>query len=195
MIFLGYSPRIPGPHGSILRADPDACFVLNRHEMIPLQVAAMEGRSKVIRALVNASKATAFVLTDKGEPILHLCAKNNRFKALKELVKWVDDDDFLKLTDRNDDTILHVLSAKSRTLVWISTCSKSAYFSALVKMNGICSCHICSNFISIGIRPFIRILSTCSHNVISHFSQSYSIRNDSYQTKFESISMEGMSSF
>ncbi|RWR84297.1 Ankyrin repeat [Cinnamomum micranthum f. kanehirae] len=99
----------------ILSKDADACFVRDRDGMIPLHVAAFRGRVEVLEELVNANKSTAFLLTESGEPILHLCAKNNKFKALKKLVELVQDDEFVKLKDSDDNTILHLLSDKNQS--------------------------------------------------------------------------------
>ncbi|XXG71085.1 hypothetical protein AAC387_Pa07g0417 [Persea americana] len=101
----------------ILSADADACFVRDREGMIPLHLAAIKGRVEVLTELVNANRVTAFLLTDRGEPILHLCVNNKQFKALKKLVDLVKDDDFVKLKDSYDNTILHLLSASKHTEV------------------------------------------------------------------------------
>ncbi|RWR84307.1 ankyrin repeat-containing-like protein [Cinnamomum micranthum f. kanehirae] len=99
----------------ILSADPYACFVRDKAGMIPLHVAAIKGQVDVLEELVNAKSVTAFLLTDGGEPILHLCAKNNQFKALEKLVELVKDEDFVNLTDSENNNILHLLSAKKQT--------------------------------------------------------------------------------
>ncbi|RWR84300.1 ankyrin repeat-containing-like protein [Cinnamomum micranthum f. kanehirae] len=101
----------------ILSADADACFVRDREGMIPLHLAAINGRVEVLTELVNANSVTAFLMTDRGEPILHLCVNNKQFKALKKLVDLVKDDDFVKLKDSYDNTILHLLSASKQTEV------------------------------------------------------------------------------
>ena len=93
----------------ILKADPGACFVRDRDGMIPLHLAAIEGRLDVLKNLVEANKTTAFVLTKRGELILHLCAKNNQKKALELLVNLVDNHDIVKLKDSDDNTILQVI--------------------------------------------------------------------------------------
>eukprot|EP00268_Persea_americana_P048666 TRINITY_DN5161_c0_g1_i9.p1 TRINITY_DN5161_c0_g1~~TRINITY_DN5161_c0_g1_i9.p1 ORF type:complete len:439 (+),score=40.31 TRINITY_DN5161_c0_g1_i9:312-1628(+) len=103
----------------ILRADADAdaCLYRDLDGMIPLHVAAIKGKLEVLHVLVNANIKTAFVSTDSGEPILHLCAKNNQFKALEMLVNRVMDDDFVMLKDSDDNNILHLLSARNQTQV------------------------------------------------------------------------------
>ncbi|RWR84299.1 ankyrin repeat-containing protein BDA1-like protein [Cinnamomum micranthum f. kanehirae] len=83
--------------------------------MIPLHLAAIKGRVQVLETLVEAKKMTAFILTKSGEPILHLCANNSKFKALEKLVELVADDNFVNLKDSDDNTILHVLSAKNQS--------------------------------------------------------------------------------
>ncbi|XXG71084.1 hypothetical protein AAC387_Pa07g0416 [Persea americana] len=108
----------------ILCKDADACFIRDQHGMIPLHLAAIKGRVQVLETLVAAKKATAFILTKSGEPILHLCANNYKFKALEKLVELVTDDNFVNMKDSDDNTILHVLSAKGESKVWISSPSK-----------------------------------------------------------------------
>ncbi|XXG71089.1 hypothetical protein AAC387_Pa07g0421 [Persea americana] len=101
----------------ILNANPGACFVRDRDGMIPLHVAAIKGRVEVLEELVNANKATVFLLTESGEPILHLCAKNNKFEALMKLVDMVEDANLVNLRDQEDNTVLHLLSAKENSEV------------------------------------------------------------------------------
>ncbi|RWR84302.1 LOW QUALITY PROTEIN: ankyrin repeat-containing protein BDA1-like protein [Cinnamomum micranthum f. kanehirae] len=96
---------------------PDACFVRDREGMIPLHVAAIKGRVEVLEELVNANKATVFLLTESGEPILHLCANKNKFEALMKLVDLVKDANFVNLRDQEDNTVLHLLSAKENSEV------------------------------------------------------------------------------
>ena len=103
----------------ILNANPGACFVRDRDGMIPLHVAAIKGRVEVLEELVNANKATVFLLTESGEPILHLCAKNNKFEALMKLVDMVEDANLVNLRDQEDNTVLHLLSAKENSEVYI----------------------------------------------------------------------------
>ncbi|RWR84311.1 ankyrin repeat-containing protein BDA1-like protein [Cinnamomum micranthum f. kanehirae] len=88
----------PSALGSSLRA----CRLSG---MIPLHVAAIKGQVDVLEELVNAKSVTAFLLTDGGEPILHLCAKNNQFKALEKLVELVEDEDFVNLKDSEYNNI------------------------------------------------------------------------------------------
>ncbi|XXG71083.1 hypothetical protein AAC387_Pa07g0415 [Persea americana] len=109
----------------ILSEDTDACFIRDQDGMIPLHLAAIKGRVQVLETLVEAKKVTAFILTKSGEPILHLCANNNKCKAVEKLVELVTDDNFVNMKDSDDNTILHVLSDKNHSEVWISSPSKS----------------------------------------------------------------------
>ncbi|RWR84303.1 ankyrin repeat-containing protein NPR4-like protein [Cinnamomum micranthum f. kanehirae] len=99
----------------ILHKDANACFIRDRDGRIPLHLAAINGRLEVLEVLIRADKITAFILTKGGKPILHLCAENNKFEALKKLIELVKDErGFVNLTDRDDNTILHLLAAKDK---------------------------------------------------------------------------------
>ncbi|RWR86066.1 ankyrin repeat-containing protein NPR4-like protein [Cinnamomum micranthum f. kanehirae] len=98
----------------LLKTDADICFVRDRDGRIPLHLAVIKGRVEVIEELVKAKNITAWLLTDEREPILHLCAKHDQFDALKKLVSLVGDDEFVRLKDSSDNTILHLLSAKKQ---------------------------------------------------------------------------------
>eukprot|EP00268_Persea_americana_P011459 TRINITY_DN14842_c0_g1_i4.p1 TRINITY_DN14842_c0_g1~~TRINITY_DN14842_c0_g1_i4.p1 ORF type:complete len:486 (-),score=56.74 TRINITY_DN14842_c0_g1_i4:257-1510(-) len=101
----------------LLGSDSDVCFVRDRDGRIPLHLAVIKGRVEVIEELVKAKNITAWLLTDEREPILHLCAKHDQFDALKKLVRLVRDDEFVRLKDSNDNTILHILAAKLQTKI------------------------------------------------------------------------------
>ena len=91
--------------------------------MIPLHVKAIKGRVEVVEELVNSNKATVFLLTESGETIMHLCAKNSKFEALMKLVDLVKDANLVNLRDPDDNTVLHLLLAKENTEVYISNSS------------------------------------------------------------------------
>ena len=101
----------------LLETDADVCFVRDQDGRIPLHLAVIKGRVEVVEELVNTKKITAWFLTIEKEPILHLCAKHDQFYALMKLVSLVIDDEFVRLKDSNDNTILHILSANKRTQV------------------------------------------------------------------------------
>ncbi|XXG75165.1 hypothetical protein AAC387_Pa07g3736 [Persea americana] len=101
----------------LLETDANVCFIRDRDGRIPLHLAVIKGRVEVIEELVNAKNITAWLLTDEREPILHLCAKHDQFDALKKLVSLIKDDGFVRLKDRSDNTILHLLSAKKQIKV------------------------------------------------------------------------------
>lgn len=105
---------------ALLRTVADICFVRDRDGRIPLHLAAIKGRVDVLEELVEARKITAWLLTNEREPILHLCANHDQMEALKKLVKLVADDKFVILKDSNDNTILHLLSAKKHIEVKFS---------------------------------------------------------------------------
>lgn len=127
---------------AIVDSDVNACSVLDRDGMIPLHLAAIKGRLDVLEVLVRASWITASLLTAKGDPILHLCAKNEQFEALIRLVHLVElsapvglinFSTFVMLTDSDDNTIFHLLSAKQQPEVLISSSINSrCYFSDFI---------------------------------------------------------------
>ena len=103
----------------LLERDADVCLVRDGEGRTPLHMAAMRGRLKVLEELVRVRPTAAWVLTDLGDPILHLCVNHGQWEALKMLVKSIDDEEFLKMKDRNDNTILHLVAAKAGCKVWV----------------------------------------------------------------------------
>ncbi|RWR84903.1 ankyrin repeat-containing-like protein [Cinnamomum micranthum f. kanehirae] len=96
----------------LLQRDADVCFVRDGEGRTPLHIAAMRGRLKVLEELVSVRPTAALVLTDQGDPILHLCVNHGQWEALKILVEGINDKEFFKLKDRDDNTILHLVAAK-----------------------------------------------------------------------------------
>ncbi|XP_077220774.1 uncharacterized protein LOC143854615 [Tasmannia lanceolata] len=103
----------------MLQVDPETCLVRDREGRIPLHTAAIKGRVEVLEALVRAKPVTTRVLTEGGESILHLCLKqkNDLFECLKKLIELVDvkeRDEFVKMKDNDDNTLLHLSTANKQ---------------------------------------------------------------------------------
>ncbi|XP_077228227.1 uncharacterized protein LOC143861180 [Tasmannia lanceolata] len=103
----------------LLKVDPETCLIRDRDGRIPLHIAAIKGRVEVLEVLVRAKPMTTWFLTDGGEPILHLCVKqeNDRLECIKKLVELVDvneRDQFVKMKDDDDNTLLHLSTARKQ---------------------------------------------------------------------------------
>ncbi|XXG78984.1 hypothetical protein AAC387_Pa09g0148 [Persea americana] len=101
----------------LVEKDAGVCFICDKRGGTPLHVAARKGRLEVLKELVLAEPTAAWVLTEQGEPILHLCASNGQFEALKMLIELIPDDDFVKMKDDDDNSILHLLAPEMQTEV------------------------------------------------------------------------------
>ncbi|XP_077236566.1 uncharacterized protein LOC143878142 [Tasmannia lanceolata] len=106
----------------LLQVYIEACLVRDLEGRIPLHTAAINGRVEVLEALVGAKPMTTWFLTNEGEPILHLCVKqeNDDLKCIKKLVELVDAkerEEFLKMKDNDDNTLLHISTATKRIKV------------------------------------------------------------------------------
>lgn len=58
-----------------------------------MHIAAIKDHIGVLKELVKAKTVAARVLTDAGEPLLHLCVKHNHFDAVKMLIEFTGDDE------------------------------------------------------------------------------------------------------
>ncbi|XP_077237738.1 uncharacterized protein LOC143879300 [Tasmannia lanceolata] len=106
----------------LLQVDPETCLVRDPEGSIPLHSAVIKGRVEILEELVRAKPVTTRVLTDGGESILHLCLKQkrNRFECIKKLVELVDvkeRDEFVKLKDNDDNTLLHLSTAMRQSQI------------------------------------------------------------------------------
>ncbi|XP_058112232.1 ankyrin repeat-containing protein BDA1-like [Magnolia sinica] len=99
----------------LLKIGPDMCLVCDKDGRTPLHAAALKGRVEVVKELVHAKGIATRVLTGRREPILHLCVNHNRFESAKSLLEYAwncGDDEFVKMKDDDDNTILHLAVAK-----------------------------------------------------------------------------------
>ncbi|XP_077237780.1 uncharacterized protein LOC143879324 [Tasmannia lanceolata] len=98
---------------------PGVCLVHDREGRIPLHIAAIKGQLEIVEALVRAKPMTKWILTVGGEPILHLCVKqeNDRFECIKKLIELVHENErekFVNLTDNDYNTVLHLSVARKQ---------------------------------------------------------------------------------
>eukprot|EP00268_Persea_americana_P052097 TRINITY_DN5817_c0_g1_i1.p1 TRINITY_DN5817_c0_g1~~TRINITY_DN5817_c0_g1_i1.p1 ORF type:complete len:225 (+),score=48.96 TRINITY_DN5817_c0_g1_i1:214-888(+) len=98
----------------LLGIDADVCFVRDGEGRTSLHIAAMRGRLKVLEEILRVRPIAAWVLTDHGDPILHLCVNHGQLEAAEMLVESINDPEFLKLKDKDDNTILHLVTAKGQ---------------------------------------------------------------------------------
>ncbi|XP_058114287.1 ankyrin repeat-containing protein BDA1-like [Magnolia sinica] len=99
----------------LLKIDPNMCLVRDQDGRTPLHAAALKGRVKVVKELICAKRIATRVLTGRREPILHLCVNHNRFESVKSILECVEnseDDEFVKMKDDDDNTILHLAVSK-----------------------------------------------------------------------------------
>ncbi|KAL3744526.1 hypothetical protein ACJRO7_013744 [Eucalyptus globulus] len=100
---------------SLLRVDPEICFVCDKYERNPIHVAAMKGHVDVLELLVRTKPDAARSVIEHGQMILYLCVKHNRLEAMKLLMDILGDDQFINLGDEYGDTILHLAAANRQT--------------------------------------------------------------------------------
>ncbi|XP_058113281.1 ankyrin repeat-containing protein At5g02620-like [Magnolia sinica] len=99
----------------LLQIDTDMCLVRDKDGRTPLHAAVLKGRVEVVKELVGAKWIATRVLTDRREPILHLCVNHDQFEIVRTLLEYAkngEDDEFLKMMDDNDNSILHLAVAK-----------------------------------------------------------------------------------
>lgn len=86
----------------------------------PLHLAAITGRTEVIRELLRICPASIEDVTVGGETAVHLAVKNNQLEALKALVesfKHSNIQDLLNAKDEDGNTVLHLATARKQGLV------------------------------------------------------------------------------
>ncbi|XP_043715360.1 ankyrin repeat-containing protein BDA1-like [Telopea speciosissima] len=101
----------------LLEMDKNLCLIKGREKMIPLHcAAAISGNEVIFEELLSARPRSIKELTVGKETALHLAVKNDRYYALKELLKWVDDLPIqrimLKWVDDGGNTILHYAASR-----------------------------------------------------------------------------------
>ncbi|XP_042501842.1 ankyrin repeat-containing protein BDA1-like isoform X3 [Macadamia integrifolia] len=103
----------------LLKVDKNLCLLKGREKMIPLHcAAAISGNEDVLEELLSARPKSIKELTVGMETALHLAVKNDRYYALKELLKWLDDIPvrrmMLKWVDDGGNTILHFAASRRK---------------------------------------------------------------------------------
>ncbi|XP_021739448.1 ankyrin repeat-containing protein BDA1-like [Chenopodium quinoa] len=84
----------------------------------PVHVAAINGQIDVLEVVLNVELEAARERTMGGESVLHLCVKHKQPKALRFLVKRMDDGELLNLDDALGNTVLHLaVAAKQPEMV------------------------------------------------------------------------------
>lgn len=86
----------------------------------PLHLAAITGKTEVIRELLRICPASIEDVTVGGETAVHLAVKNNQLEALKALVesfKHSNIPDLLNAKDEDGNTVLYLATARKQGLV------------------------------------------------------------------------------
>ncbi|XP_057476228.1 ankyrin repeat-containing protein BDA1-like [Actinidia eriantha] len=95
--------------------DSGLCLVEDKERgIIPLHVAAMEGREGAVRVLLNACPESLQRVTKRSETVLHLALKNRHsacFKVLLEEIKKYNQEELLNWKDNEGNTVLHVATS------------------------------------------------------------------------------------
>ncbi|XP_057535571.1 ankyrin repeat-containing protein BDA1-like [Amaranthus tricolor] len=97
----------------LLSVDTSACLARDKDGKVPLHLAVMKGaRVEVVNELARASPESTRMKVERGDILLHLCVKNERFDALKVLVELLrsENNGSNLMNAKNDDgnTILHL---------------------------------------------------------------------------------------
>ncbi|GKV01353.1 hypothetical protein SLEP1_g13909 [Rubroshorea leprosula] len=95
----------------LLQASPDMCFVRDRDGRNPVHIAALKGHVSILGEIVQARPGAARVLMDRGETILHACARHNQLDAMKFLLERISDHEFVNLKNYDGNTVLHIAVA------------------------------------------------------------------------------------
>ncbi|GLT44964.1 hypothetical protein SLA2020_188350 [Shorea laevis] len=95
----------------LLQANPDMCLVRDRDGRNPVHIAALKGHVSILGELVQARPGAARVPMDRGETILHACARHNQLDAMKFLLERVSDHEFVNFKNYDGNTVLHIAVA------------------------------------------------------------------------------------
>ncbi|KAI3991864.1 hypothetical protein MKX01_012809 [Papaver californicum] len=99
----------------LVEANSDACMYQDQYGRTPLYLAAMNDHIGIMEILLEKRPEAIHLRHDRDENILHFCVKNNKFKALKFLVKYLvgaqpenQNDISVNSKDNDGNTILHL---------------------------------------------------------------------------------------
>lgn len=103
----------------------------------PLHMAAIKGRTEVVAHMVRDVPELIWVLTDRGESVIHLCVLKNRKESLKAVVGEIvrnggeESGQLMNWRDSDGNTALHIAVAKKQVEVILNskvTCSIRTFF-------------------------------------------------------------------
>ncbi|KAF8388941.1 hypothetical protein HHK36_025624 [Tetracentron sinense] len=99
----------------LLTLDSDLSSLQDNDGRTPLHWAAMKGHVSILGEILSTSLESAEMLTKQGENILHLAVKNNQYGALKYLAETPSITKLVNMPDNDDNTILHLATARKLT--------------------------------------------------------------------------------